>query len=272
MIPLRLSFGQWSPVIRRLEGELGKGAVALTFDDGPEPSSTPALIAALKAAGAKGSFFLCGIRAERHPELVQALVAEGHDIYAHGWDHRRYADGEAEDATAAMARTEALLQRHRPTPGTYLLRLPYNAGLRSPAMHRALRQFHPDAQFAWWSHAVADYSIAAEERPEAEIRQACSDAVARVAARPDLEGGILLLHDAAITEPLGPAALTTRILLPELLQRLKLRGLRGIALPPRTTATALARFAFRSPEPYTVRPEFTARPRASTPSAAAEMA
>src|SRR5262249_37773371 len=114
--------------------------------------------------------------------------------------------------------------------------------------------------------------IAKQDLPEAEIRAACGAAVADLAARSDLEGGILLLHDAAITEPLGAAALTTRILLPQLLPALRQRGLRGIALPTRASAPAFGRFLFRASEPYTVRPGFSAPPRASTPSAAAGMA
>src|SRR5262249_10497985 len=145
------------------------------------------LIAALKEGQAKASFFLCGVRVECHPELVAALVAEGHDVYAHGWDHHRYEDAEAEDAAAAMARTEALLARHSPAPKTYLVRLPYNAGFCPPVMHRALRRFHPALQFAWWSHAIADYQIAKQDLPEAEIRAACGAAVADLAARSDLE-------------------------------------------------------------------------------------
>lgn len=231
-----------------------RGAVAITFDDGPDPASTPHLIAALGAAGAKATFFLCGVRVAQHPDLVAALVAAGHAVYAHGWDHQFYRPDQAGEAVAAMTRTEKLLAQHRPTPATYLLRLPYNAGLRDAAIHRAMRGFHPDVQFAWWSHAIADYRIASEKRPEAELRQACADTTARLMECGDLEGGILLLHDAAITEPQESAILTTRLLLPGVLAALQQRGLKGIRLEPQPTTSAAARFIFRSREPVTILP------------------
>ncbi|GAB2177300.1 hypothetical protein DLREEDagr8_28580 [Dongia sp. agr-C8] len=198
------------------------------------------------------------MRVERHPDLVAALVAAGHTVYAHGWDHQRYGPAQADDAAQAMARTEALLARHRPTPATYLIRLPYNAGLRAAAIHRAMRRFHPDVQFAWWSHAIADYRIASRPRPEAEIRQACAETTARLMESRDLEGGILLLHDAAITEPQESAIAATLLLLPEVLAALQQRGLRGVNLQPKQATSSTARFIFRSAEPVTIQPSFAA--------------
>jgi len=216
------------------------------------------LIAALEAAKARATFFVCGVRVERHPELIAALVAAGHAVYAHGWDHQLYSAAQADAAAAAMARTEALLARHRPTPATYLVRLPYNAGLRAAAIHRAMRRFHPDVQFAWWSHAIADYQIADQPRPEAEIHQACDDAVARLMARDDLSGGILLLHDAAITQPQDSAILATRLLLPKVLAALAGRGISGVRLEPQHANSTAARFIFRSLEPVTIAPRWAA--------------
>jgi peptidoglycan/xylan/chitin deacetylase (PgdA/CDA1 family) len=198
------------------------------------------------------------VRVERHPELIAALVSAGHGVYAHGWDHHHYSAAQADEAVQAMARTEALLAKHRPTPATYLLRLPYNAGLRSSAIHRAMRRFHPDVQFAWWSHAIADYQIAAKLKTEADIRRACADTTSRLLECRDLEGGILLLHDAAITEPQESAILATRLLLPGVLAALRQRGIRGVGLQPQTTTSSAARFVFRSLEPVTIRPRSAA--------------
>jgi peptidoglycan/xylan/chitin deacetylase (PgdA/CDA1 family) len=198
------------------------------------------------------------VRVAQHPDLVAALIAAGHAVYAHGWDHQRYSAAQAEEAAQAMARTEALLARHRPTPATYLVRLPYNAGLRDAAIHRAMRRFHPDAQFAWWSHAIADYQIAGRLRPEADIRQACADTTARLMECRDLEGSILLLHDAAITEPQESAVLATRLLLPGVLAALRERGLKSVTLQPRQATSAAARFIFRSAEPVTIQPRWAA--------------
>jgi peptidoglycan/xylan/chitin deacetylase (PgdA/CDA1 family) len=232
--------------------------MAVTFDDGPDPASTPHLIAALEEAEAHATFFVCGARVERHPELIGALVAAGHTVYAHGWDHRHYSAAQADEAAGAMARTEALLAKHRPTPATYLVRLPYNAGLRDAAIHRAMRRFHPEVQFAWWSHAIADYRIASQMQAEADIRQACADTTARLSDCRDLEGGILLLHDAAITEPQESAVLATRLLLPGVLAALAQHGIRGVSLQPRKETPAAARFIFRALEPVTIQPLWAA--------------
>ena len=198
------------------------------------------------------------MRVERHPELIAALVAAGHTVYAHGWDHQLYGAARANDAMQAMARTEKLLVEHRPTPATYLLRLPYNAGLRSAAIHRAMRGFHPNVQFAWWSHAIADYQIAGKLRSEADIRQVCAETTARLMECRDLEGGILLLHDAAITEPQESAILATRLLLPSVsvpadLKRLNAQLLGALkdatgASASLTTAAHACQFAIGSVE------------------------
>ena len=254
MIPVRLSLGAWSPVIRRITAESstdGRPAMAITFDDGPDPESTPHLIEALAKAGAKSTHFLLGERVERHPELVAALVSAGHGVYAHGWSHDRYSAAEADAAAAATARTEALLARHRPTPKTYLIRLPFNAGFTSAAVHRAMRRFHPDVQFAWWSHTIADFKIAGTCKGEAAIRAAIADVVTQFGARDDLEGGVLLIHDAPLGQPEDAATMTTRLLAPEAMRVLKAKGFDLVALKPQPEPP-LSRFAFRSPQPVMV--------------------
>jgi peptidoglycan/xylan/chitin deacetylase (PgdA/CDA1 family) len=62
-------------------------AVALTFDDGPNPEATPRLCALLEAHGARGTFFMVGRAAARWPELVARVAAGGHAIGNHTWDH-----------------------------------------------------------------------------------------------------------------------------------------------------------------------------------------
>lgn len=62
-------------------------AMALTFDDGPDPVWTPLLLDRLRATGARATFFLIGERALRHPDLVARIRAEGHEIGNHTWSH-----------------------------------------------------------------------------------------------------------------------------------------------------------------------------------------
>lgn len=62
--------------------------VALTFDDGPDPASTPLFLKELDKAGVKATFFLLGRMLVRAPGLGQELVAAGHEIAVHGYEHR----------------------------------------------------------------------------------------------------------------------------------------------------------------------------------------
>lgn len=95
--------------------------VALTFDDGPHPVDTPAMLEVLERRGARGTFFLVGTSARRHPELVARLVDGGHAVGNHSWDHSSFAaiSGRLRRAQLRWTR-EALGAR-----GTALFRPPY---------------------------------------------------------------------------------------------------------------------------------------------------
>ena len=68
---------------RTIEGS----GVLLTFDDGPHPEGTPAVLEALAAAGAPAVFFLTGEQVERWPALAREIVAAGHEVGLHGYRH-----------------------------------------------------------------------------------------------------------------------------------------------------------------------------------------
>lgn len=59
----------------------------LTFDDGPTPNITPQILDILKEKGVRATFFVLGKNAERYPELIQRIAAEGHTIANHGFSH-----------------------------------------------------------------------------------------------------------------------------------------------------------------------------------------
>jgi peptidoglycan/xylan/chitin deacetylase (PgdA/CDA1 family) len=63
-------------------------AVALTFDDGPDPVYTPQLLDLLKRHQVKATFFILGARAERFPELIRRIHEEGHEIGIHNYTHK----------------------------------------------------------------------------------------------------------------------------------------------------------------------------------------
>jgi peptidoglycan-N-acetylglucosamine deacetylase len=60
---------------------------ALTFDDGPDPEFTPQTLQVLREAGARATFFVVGKRAEKHPELIEQILRDGHLLGNHSWSH-----------------------------------------------------------------------------------------------------------------------------------------------------------------------------------------
>jgi peptidoglycan/xylan/chitin deacetylase (PgdA/CDA1 family) len=64
-----------------------KGTVALTFDDGPNPIYTPQILAILKKYHVKATFFMVGVNAQKYPEVVKQVLAEGHAINTHTQTH-----------------------------------------------------------------------------------------------------------------------------------------------------------------------------------------
>lgn len=105
----------------------GSDGVALTFDDGPHPEGTPAVLEALARAGARATFFLIGEQVARRPSLAAEIVAAGHLVALHGHQHRlqlrcsarelrldlRRGAGAIEDAAAVVPAW------HRPPYGIY---------------------------------------------------------------------------------------------------------------------------------------------------------
>ena len=72
----------------RLSGISAAHHVALTFDDGPDPHSTPAFLDLLAERDVRATFFVLGRYAAEEPALVRRMVDAGHEIGVHGWTHR----------------------------------------------------------------------------------------------------------------------------------------------------------------------------------------
>jgi peptidoglycan/xylan/chitin deacetylase (PgdA/CDA1 family) len=83
--PFLPRYGFFLPVISR--GCTGKNMVALTFDDGPDPATTPRLLELLEKYKAKAAFFVIGEKAQRHPELMREIIACGHAVGNHSYSH-----------------------------------------------------------------------------------------------------------------------------------------------------------------------------------------
>jgi peptidoglycan/xylan/chitin deacetylase (PgdA/CDA1 family) len=154
--------------------------VALTFDDGPHPVGTPAVLALLARAGARATFFVIGEQVRRRPELAAEIVAAGHVIAVHGDRHRnqlRLSDAAVRDdlarGTAAIEDATGVQPRwHRPPFGVY-----------SPAGLRAAREAKLEPLL--WSRWGKDW------------RKFTTPARIASRATRDLHAGdVILLHDA----------------------------------------------------------------------------
>jgi peptidoglycan-N-acetylglucosamine deacetylase len=101
--------------------------VVLTFDDGPHPDGTPAVLEALAAARAHAIFFMIGEQVERRPAVAASVVAAGHLVALHGYRHRlqlRLSSGAVRDdlergAAAIADATGVAPVWHRPPFGIY---------------------------------------------------------------------------------------------------------------------------------------------------------
>lgn len=94
-LPSTAVLGQWSD-LRSLPWDLcrwqgpGGGKVALTFDDGPHPEGTPAVLDKLDELGLRATFFFLGSAVEAWPEIARQVNERGHQIATHGYEHRHH--------------------------------------------------------------------------------------------------------------------------------------------------------------------------------------
>jgi peptidoglycan/xylan/chitin deacetylase (PgdA/CDA1 family) len=197
-------------VPRTLAGAGGTQAtgVAITFDDGPHPEGTPAILEVLAAHQARATFFVIGEQVERRPHLASRILDEGHAIALHGHRHRlqlRLTQRELADdfdrGLAAIAdATGTAPTRHRPPYGLY------SAGGLRAARRRGLEPL-------LWSAWGKDWrKFTTPER------------IARRASAGLAVGGVLLLHDADFYSSARSHERTEQAL-PLILSELKSRGI-----------------------------------------------
>lgn len=152
--------------------------VGLTYDDGPNPEQTPAILDVLAERGATATFFVMTPRAAAHPEIVRRIVAEGHELALHGNDHRFLPRLPVREVYTAIRdgrrRLEALsgarVRRFRP---------PY--GEITPP--QALAVWSLGLEYVIWTSDAVDWI----HRDEAAIAERAVEGV--------FPGGIALMHD-----------------------------------------------------------------------------
>jgi len=193
----------------------GPGArreLALTFDDGPHPETTPRVLALLAEHGVRATFFVVGAKAEAHPALVRAIADAGHTVGVHGYLHDRlYALRSVRFVERDLDRAVNAVER---------------------ALGHAPTLFRPPVGFV--SGAVA---VAAERRGLTLVgfsarsldgrRGATPARVLERASKALENGAIVVLHDAAERDDRTPASLAV---LGELLERVRARGLEAVTV------------------------------------------
>jgi peptidoglycan/xylan/chitin deacetylase (PgdA/CDA1 family) len=201
------------PLRNRLTpGLAGIGApdrVALTFDDGPHPLSTPHFLALLDRLDLRATFFLLGRWAARSPSLVKEIASAGHEIAVHGYDHRcllaRGVHGTYDD----LARARDVIAEAGGARSTWF-RPPY--GVMTAATMAAARRLglRPVLWTAWGEDWTA------RATPESVYRTVLADLG---------PGGTILLHDSDVTSVPGSWRATLGAV-PRIVEACRERGLR----------------------------------------------
>jgi peptidoglycan/xylan/chitin deacetylase (PgdA/CDA1 family) len=217
-----LALGYWlpsvsivSPAARRVLGVRARvddpDGVAFTFDDGPHPEGTPAMLDAL--AGRPAVFFLAGEQVERYPALARRIVESGHEVGVHCSRHRnlmrllpRQVDADLARAAAAIeAATGSVPRLYRP---------PYGI-LTTAALLTARRR---GWEIVLWERDGRDWRA-----------DATAESIAGRVLRGMRGGEIVVLHDADHYSAPGSWERTAAAL-PLILDELERRGLRPVAL------------------------------------------
>lgn len=190
------------------------GTVALTFDDGPHPEGTAAVLSVLAGHDAKATFFLIGEQVRRFPSLAREIVAAGHSVGLHGETHRcelrltpgMLVEDRARGLESIHAATGVVPLIHRP---------PYGAASGPGIAHARSRQM----ETVLWSRWGRDWR-----------RSATADSVMRDVTRSgSLDREIVLLHDADHYGAHGSFRATVGAL-PAILERCAEQGLAAVRL------------------------------------------
>lgn len=180
--PFFPGFAFFLPVISR--GKPGAASVALSFDDGPSPASTPVLLNLLARYRLPATFFVVGRQAERYPELIAAILEQGHTIGNHSLRHDHFLMLRQMDTLwNDIRQTQEILARQGIRP--HVFRPP--VGITSPRLHAALQRE---------GLCAVNYSCRAWDRGNRNLRHLADKILRRL--RP---GDIIILHDLPPFQP-----------------------------------------------------------------------
>jgi peptidoglycan/xylan/chitin deacetylase (PgdA/CDA1 family) len=175
-------------------GEVSSGQLALTFDDGPHPEGTPAVLSVLERHGLVATFFLLASAAREHAALVRAVVDGGHEVALHADVHTaldRLPIGVVARRLAAARDEVERVAGPRPVPLRFH-RPPF--GRLSWRTLQAVRRI--GLEVAMWTHDPGDWRD-----------DLASDSLEANLAASLVGGAVVLLHDGASTGVATAAAL-----------------------------------------------------------------
>lgn len=190
---------------RYREVQVDEPVVAITFDDGPNPRQTPLLLDILKERGIRATFFVVGRSAAAHPAILQRMVAEGHEVANHTWDHATLGEAGSDETRRQILMTNEAI-RAAVGKGPVLIRPPY--GRTNPTLDRWMAR-ELGLTVVLWSVDSSDWKHRDPIRVQAEIVRA---------AKP---GSIILAHDIHAT---------TVSAMPATLDQLQARGFRFLTV------------------------------------------
>ena len=144
---------------RALTAPERSGELALTFDDGPNPSWTPKLLDILDEHDVRATFFMMGSHAQAAPELVRRIAAAGHVVGNHSWSHPNLARRAAARVRAELERTQETLEQIAGARVRWF-RPPY--GARRPAVFRIAREMGLEPVL--WNAMTTDWRERSAER------------------------------------------------------------------------------------------------------------
>jgi len=207
-----------SYIIRR--GGVVPGKLALTFDDGPDPDWTPAILQILKDKHVPASFFMIGSNMEAHPGLVQQVLAEGHEVGNHTYTHPNLADTPETAVRLELNATQRLFQALTGRSLT-LFRSPYLSD-SNPSDADEIEPIK-QAQALGYVEVTANLDTLDWELPTvpemmAQVYRALNN------PNPDLRGNVILMHDS------GGDRSKTLVLLPQLIDSLRAKGYEFVPL------------------------------------------
>jgi peptidoglycan/xylan/chitin deacetylase (PgdA/CDA1 family) len=196
-----------------VEDRTASGAgYALTFDDGPHPQGTPAVLEILAREGASATFFLVGEQVRRNPTLAREIVAAGHQIGLHCDRHRNLLRLAPRQVRADIARAKDTIEQASGC-AIALYRPPY--GVLNASALRIARAH------GWrtllWSHWGKDWQA-----------KATAESIATLLTGGAGEGSVLLLHDGDDYSA-ADSWRRTAAALPRVLETLAGRGLQAVS-------------------------------------------